>query len=86
MTIQILLNDADSLYYREVQRRKYEEKLQESWYENQSSPPEQVLFQEHLNVYANVLTNLDVGFGSSLHLAMKSIGSSLVQCDKETSL
>ena len=86
MTIQLLLNDAESLYYREVQRRKYEEKLQESWYENQSSPPEQVLFQEHLNVYANVLTNLDVGFGSSLHLAMKSIGSRLVQCDKETSL
>ena len=86
MTIQILLNDADSLYYREVQRRKYEEKLQESWYENQSSPLEQVLFQEHLNVYANVLTNLDVGFGSSLHLAMKSIGSRLVECDKETLL
>ena len=86
MTIQLLLNDAESLYYREVQRRKYEEKLQESWYENQSSPLEQVLFQEHLNVYANVLTNLDVGFGSSLHLAMKSIGSRLVECDKETSL
>ena len=86
MTIQFLLNDAESLYYREVQRRKYEEKLQESWYENQSSPLEQVLFQEHLNVYANVLTNLDVGFGSSLHLAMKSIGSRLVECDKETSL
>ena len=86
MTIQLLLNDAESLYYREVQRRKYEEKLQESWYENQSSPLEQELFQEHLNVYANVLTNLDVGFGSSLHLAMKSIGSRLVECDKETSL
>ena len=86
MTIQLLLIDAESLYYREVQRRKYEEKLQESWYENQSSPLEQVLFQEHLNVYANVLTNLDVGFGSSLHLAMKSIGSRLVECDKETSL
>ena len=86
MTIQLLLNDAESLYYREVQRRKYEEKLQESWYENQSSPLEQVLFQEHLNVYANDLTNLDVGFGSSLHLAMKSIGSRLVECDKETSL
>ena len=86
MTIQLLLIDAESLYYREVQRRKYEEKLQESWYENQSSPLEQELFQEHLNVYANVLTNLDVGFGSSLHLAMKSIGSRLVECDKETSL
>ena len=86
MTIQLLLNDAESLYHREVQRRKYEEKLQGSWYENQSSPLEQVLFQEHLNVYANVLTNLDVGFGSSLHLAMKSIGSRLVECDKETSL
>ena len=86
MTIQLLLIDAESLYYREVQRRKYEEKLQESWYENQSSPLEQVLFQEHLNVYANVLTNLDVGFGSSLHLAMKSIGSRLVECNKETSL
>ena len=86
MTIQLLLNDAESLYHREVQRRKYEEKLQESWYENQSSPLEQVLFQEHLNVYANVLTNLNVGFGSSLHLAMKSIGSRLVECDKETSL
>ena len=86
MTIQLLLIDAESLYYREVQRRKYEEKLQESWYENQSSPLEQVLFQEHLNVYANDLTNLDVGFGSSLHLAMKSIGSRLVECDKETSL
>lgn len=86
MTIQLLLNDAESLYHREVQRRKYEEKLQESWYENQSSPLEQVLFKEHLNVYANDLTNLDVGFGSSLHLAMKSIGSRLVECDKETSL
>ena len=86
MTIQLLLNDAESLYYREVQRRKYEEKLQESWYENQSSPLEQVLFQEHLNVYANVLENLDMGFGSSLHLAMKSIGPRLVECDKETSL
>ena len=86
MTIQLLLNDAESLYYREVQRRKYEEKLQESWYENQSSPLEQVLFQEHLNVYANVLENLDVGFGSSLHLAMKSIGPRLVECDRETSL
>ncbi|XP_022781525.1 uncharacterized protein LOC111322652 isoform X5 [Stylophora pistillata] len=86
IAIQLLLKDADILYLREVQRRKYEEKLQESWYQDQSSPLQQVLFQEHLDVHANVSTNLDVGLRSSMYAAMKSIGSRLVGCDTETTL
>lgn len=84
MAIQLILMDAESLYRRELQRRKYEETIQESLYENQGSPLEQVCFQEHLNLYANVLTNLSLG--SSINTAMKSIGSRSVGCDKETTL
>lgn len=86
IAIQLLLKDADILYLREVQRRKYDENLQESWYEDQSSPLQQVLFQEHLDVHANVSTNLDVGSRSSMYAAIKSIGSRFVGCDTETTL